>query len=202
MNKKMIVGLICLVLVRSMGYSQNLSFGPLVGLNVSSLKGLNNSSSKTGLLAGGFFNYSSKNWFGVGIQVLYNEMGANLNNSTESINLNYLQVPLLATYYFKGKNNVGAIRPKLFAGPHLNILASVKNKDGNDLNPNDLYYKNTDLGITFGGGLNYSFAKRIWLNVDLRYGVGLTNAWKNDNNKISNNGFGITAGVSFPLKSI
>jgi Outer membrane protein beta-barrel domain len=202
MNKKTIVGLFFLLFSARAGKSQNLSFGPMVGLNITTLKGINNSSSKAGLLAGGFFNYSSKNWFGVGIQVLYNEMGAKLSNSTEAINLNYLQVPILATYYFKGKNNVGAIRPKLFVGPHLNILSSVKNIDGNNLNPMDLYYSNTEMGITIGGGINYSFAKKIWLNVDFRYGIGLTNAWKNDNNKITNSGFGITAGVSFPLKSI
>ena len=202
MKKKAMLGVLSLLCMVQFGVAQNLSFGPMVGLNISSLKGLNNSNAKAGFLGGGFFNYSSKNWFGVGIQVLYSEMGANLSNSTESINLNYLQIPMLATYYFKGKNAVGSIRPKLFAGPHLNILSSAKNSTGNDLNPNDLYYKNTEFGITFGGGLNYSFAKRIWLNVDVRYGVGLSNAWKNDNNKITNNGLGITAGVSFPLKSI
>lgn len=190
------------LLAGRLGTAQNLSFGPMVGLNVTTLSVKDNTSSKAGLLAGGFFNYSSKNWFGVGVQFLYNQMGAKLDAPTEEINLNYLQVPVLFTYYFSGQNSPGSFRPKIFIGPHVNFLLNAKNKQGNDLNPNNLYYKNTELGVTLGGGFNYALANHIWINVDARYGIGLTDATQAPITNITNRGLGLTVGLSFPLGNI
>ena len=194
--------IVLLLLAGNLASAQNLSFGPMVGLNVTSLSNKPNSSSKAGLLAGGFFNYSSKNWFGVGVQFLYNQAGAKLDAPTEEINLNYLQVPVLFTYYFAGQNTPGSFRPKLFAGPHANFLLNAKNKEGNDLNPNSTFYKNTDFGVTLGGGFNYALQNQMWINVDARYGIGLTDATQAPNINISNRGFGLTVGLSFPLGTI
>lgn len=194
--------IVLLLLAGNLVSAQNLSFGPMVGLNVTSLSGKPNSSSKAGLLAGGFFNYSSKNWFGVGVQFLYNQAGAKLDAPTEEINLNYLQVPVLFTYYFAGQNTPGSFRPKLFAGPHANFLLNAKNKEGNDLNPNGNFYKSTDFGVTLGGGFNYALQNQMWINVDARYGIGLTDATQAPNINISNRGFGLTVGLSFPLGTI
>ena len=184
------------------GNAQNLSFGPMAGLNISSLNNLQNSSSKAGLLAGAFFNYSSKNWFGLGVQVVYNGLGAKLTTPTETIKLNYIQIPILATYYLAGGNTQGSFRPKFFAGPHVNFLLNAKNKDGNDLNPNNLYYKSTELGLTFGAGFNYAVMDKTWLNFDVRYGVGLTDATQAPKVNITNNAFAVTLGVSFPIGNI
>lgn len=202
MKKHTFKFIVLFLLAGHLGTAQNLSFGPMVGLNVTSLSGKANTSSKAGLLAGGFFNYSSKNWFGVGVQFLYNQMGAKLDAPAEEINLNYLQVPVLFTYYFSGENKPGSFRPKLFAGPHANFLLNAKNKDGNDLNPNSLYYKNTELGVTLGGGFNYALQNQMWINVDARYGIGLTDATQAPNTNITNRGFGLTVGLSFPLGNI
>ena len=194
--------IVLLLLAGNLVSAQNLSFGPMVGLNVTSLSGKPNSSSKAGLLAGGFFNYSSKNWFGVGVQFLYNQAGAKLDAPTEEINLNYLQVPVLFTYYFAGQNTPGSFRPKLFAGPHANFLLNAKNKEGNDLNPNGNFYKSTDFGVTLGGGFNYALQNQMWINVDARYGIGLTDATQSTTSNSSNRGFGLTVGLSFPLGTI
>lgn len=202
MKKHTLKCIVFLLLVGNLATAQNLSFGPMAGLNVTSLSGKPNTSSKTGLLTGGFFNYSSKNWFGVGVQFLYNQMGAKLDAPSEEINLNYLQVPVLFTYYFSGENKPGSFRPKLFAGPHVNFLLNAKNKEGNDLNPNDLFYNNTELGVTLGGGFNYALQNQIWINVDARYGIGLTDATKAPNTDITNRGFGLTVGLSFPIGNI
>ncbi len=189
-------------LMSRLGNAQNLSFGPMAGLNISSLNNLENSSSKAGLLAGAFFNYSSKNWFGLGVQVVYNGLGAKLTTPVETIKLNYIQVPILATYYLAGGNTQGSFRPKFFAGPHINFLMNAKNKDGNDLNPNNLYYKSTELGLTFGAGFNYAVMDKTWLNFDVRYGVGLTDATQAPKVNITNNAFAITLGLSFPIGNI
>lgn len=185
-----------------MSNAQNLSFGPMAGLNISSLNNYANTSSKAGLLAGAFLNYSSKNWFGLGVQVVYNGLGAKLTTPTETIRLNYIQVPILATYYLSGSNTQGSFRPKFFAGPHVNFLLNAKNKDGNNLNPNNLYYKSTELGLTFGAGFNYAVMDKTWLNFDVRYGLGLTDATQAPKVNITNNAFAITLGLSFPIGSI
>lgn len=202
MKKHTVLILFVFLLAGRMGTAQNLSFGPMAGLNVTTLSGKDNTSSKAGLLAGGFFNYSSKNWFGVGVQFLYNQMGAKLDAPTEEINLNYLQVPVLFTYYFSGQNAPGSFRPKVFVGPHVNFLLNAKNKQGNDLNPNNLYYKNTELGVTLGGGFNYALANQMWINVDARYAIGLTDATQAPITNITNRGLGLTVGLSFPLGNI
>lgn len=202
MKKHTVLILFVFLLAGRMGTAQNLSFGPMAGLNVTTLSGKDNISSKAGLLAGGFFNYSSKNWFGVGVQFLYNQMGAKLDAPTEEINLNYLQVPVLFTYYFSGQNAPGSFRPKVFVGPHVNFLLNAKNKQGNDLNPNNLYYKNTELGVTLGGGFNYALANQMWINVDARYAIGLTDATQAPITNITNRGLGLTVGLSFPLGNI
>jgi len=203
MKKKTSLFVVAILLVTSLSKAQNLSFGPMAGVNFSNLSSTNNTTStKTGLTAGAFFNYSSKNWFGVGVQVLYNEMGAKLKNSTASINLNYLQVPVLFTYYFPGDNTAGSFRPKLFAGPHVDFLLSAKNQDGNDLNPDGRYYSSADFGVTLGGGFNYALSDQIWLNVDARYGVGLTDATKSTTTNSMNRSFGVNVGVSFPIGNL
>jgi outer membrane protein W len=202
MKKQTFLIVVTLLLAGQIVSAQNLSFGPMVGLNLTSLSGKPNSSTKAGLLAGGFFNYSSKNWFGVGVQFLYNQAGAKLDAPAEEINLNYLQVPVLFTYYFAGQNKPGSFRPKLFAGPHANFLLNAKNKEGNDLNPNNTFYKSSELGVTLGGGFNYALQNQMWINVDARYGIGLTDATQAPNTNITNRGFGLTVGLSFPLGTI
>lgn len=202
MKNKVILFIATLMFMTQLSKAQNLSFGPMAGVNFSTLSGTENTKSKTGLLAGAFVNYSSKNWFGLGVQVLYNQAGASLVTPVESVNLNYLQIPILATYYFGEGNSTGSFRPKLFAGPHVNFLLNAKNKDGNDLNPEGKFYKKSDLGITFGGGFNYALAEKTWLNFDVRYGLGLTNIAQQGNTDIMNRGLGFTLGVSFPLGNI
>jgi opacity protein-like surface antigen len=202
MRKHTFKFIVLLLLVGNLVTAQNLSFGPMVGLNLTNLSNNSNTSTKAGLLAGGFFNYSSKNWFGVGVQFLYNQMGAKVVSPAEEINLNYLQVPVLFTYYFEGQNKPGSFRPKLFAGPHANFLLNAKNKEGNDLNPNSIFFKETEFGVTLGAGFNYALQNQMWINVDGRYGIGLTDATQAPNTNSSNRGFGLTVGLSFPLGSI
>jgi outer membrane protein W len=202
MKIKSLLLVTALLCVSRAGMTQNLSFGPMAGLNISSLNNYENTTSKAGLIAGGFFNYSSKNWFGLKVEATYNGLGAKLTTPTETIRLNYIQVPILATYYLAGTNTQGSFRPKFFAGPHVNFLMNAKNKDGNDLNPNNTFYKSTELGLTLGLGFNYALMDKTWLNFDVRYGVGLTNAMKSPNVDITNNAFAVTLGVSFPIGNI
>ncbi len=202
--KNCIILLLCGLLATSAAQAQeNVSIGPIVGVSIANFRG--NTSAiggdtqwKPGLTAGGFYNYSSKTGFGFSGQLLFTQMGAQVFNKTNEINLNYIQVPLFATF-FLGRYGAN-VRPKLFLGPSLNFLVGAKDKAGNKLNPESgpRIYNPFDLGLTFGAGLNIKLQQKIWLNIDARYGLGLLDV-SADNNKMMNSNWGINAGVSFPL---
>ena len=179
---------------------ENVSIGPIIGTSTANLRGdISNTNWKTGLTVGGFYNYSSKSGFGFSGQLLYTQLGARVNNRTNEINLNYLQIPLLATFFLGRPGN--SVRPKLFLGPTANFLLNVHDKDGNSLNGdtrNRNYYP-FDLGLMGGAGLNCLVNQKIWLNFDVRYGVGLLDVSRSPSNFIANNSWGVMAGVSFPF---
>lgn len=179
---------------------ENVSIGPLVGLSIANFHGdISNTDWKPGLTIGGFYNYSSESGFGFSGQLLFTQLGAQINNKTNEINLNYIQAPLLATFFFGRYGD--RLRPKIFLGPNLNFLVGARDKHGNNINgdSNNRIYAPFDLGLTFGAGLNYRLQEKIWLNFDARYGVGLLDVTRLDNAKVRNNNWGINVGLSFPL---
>lgn len=202
--KNCIILLLAVVLATTkLKAQENVSIGPIAGVSIANFRGNksaigNQTDWKPGLTIGGFYNYSSKTGFGFSGQLLFTQLGAQINNKTNEINLNYIQVPLLATFFF-GKYGAN-VRPKIFLGPSLNFLVGAKDKDGNNLSPdsNNRVYNPFDLGLTFGAGLNIKLQRKIWLNLDARYGLGLLDV-SADNNKMMNSNFGINAGLSFPL---
>jgi len=180
---------------------ENISFGPLAGVSIAKFRGdLSNQAWNPGPTLGGFINYSANSGFGVSGQVLYTQLGSGTKLGDDVIRLNYIQVPILATY-FLGKFGQ-KVRPKLFLGPHVNFLLNAKNQDGVDLNPkigDSRRFKSIDAGLTAGVGLNVRLANKIWLNTDVRYGMGLVPLGPEGLIKIYNQNFGVNVGVSFPL---
>jgi hypothetical protein len=178
--------------------ARNLSAGPVIGFNVSNIRGdISSNSSKIGLVAGGFFNYSIVEHFGISGQITYNQLGANFSNGqfANRLKLNYLNVPVLAVFYFGQGLRPGTVRPKLFIGPHANFLLAAKDKNGNkypEINP-------VDFGATFGGGVNIALQNQRWINLDVRYGLGLSDIHKPTNTVWRNGAFSATLGISFPL---
>ncbi|MDI9866182.1 porin family protein [Flectobacillus sp. DC10W] len=176
--------------------AQNLSFGPTIGVNSSSLSGLSDTKSRTGLSTGLFLNYSSTSHWGFGMQVLYSQQGANYERSDDYLKLDYVQVPLLATYYFGSQKTTGSWRPKVFAGPQIGFLTSVANKSGYDYAGS---YSSTDVSAVLGAGVNYALSQKMWLNLDARYALGLTDIAKSPTLDVSNRVFSVNVGLSFPL---
>lgn len=179
--------------------ARNLSVGPMIGFNISNIRGdIANNSSKVGLVAGGFFNYSIVEHFGISGQITYNQLGANFSDAqfNKRLKLNYLNVPLLAVFYFGEGLRPGTVRPKLFVGPHANILLAARDKNGADKKSE---FRGADFGATFGGGLNIALQRQRWVNLDVRYGLGLTDIEKNTGANWKNGAFSATLGVSFPL---
>lgn len=196
-----IILLLSLTLGLSQAFAQeNVSIGPIAGVSLANLHGdIVNTDTKAGLTIGAFYNYSSKSGFGFSGQLLYTQLGAQTMNKTAELNLNYIQAPLLFTFFFGRFGD--RLRPKLFVGPSLNFLVSAKDKNGNNINgdSNSRVYNVFDLGITGGAGLNYELTRKVWLNFDVRYGLGLLDVTKDPNTSVQNRNFGINVGLSFPL---
>ncbi len=199
--------IVVLLLSQAVQAQENISIGPIAGVSIANLRGENTGTSwTTGLTLGGFLNYSANSGFGVSGQVLYTQLGGKDNDNSREINLNYIQIPILATY-FLGKYGQ-RVRPKLFLGPHINFLLSAKNEQGVDINQvqgrpgRSNAFESIDAGLTAGVGLNVRLANKIWLNTDVRYGLGLLGLLADDQpdiRKIHNHNFGVNVGVSFPL---
>ncbi len=199
--KNCIILLITLTLSLSQAFAQeNVSIGPIAGVSFANFHGSAiKTEVKPGLTIGAFYNYSSKKGFGFSGQILYTQLGAKILDKTNEINLNYVQVPLLFTYFFGQYGD--RLRPKVFLGPSLNFLVSAKDINGNNINgdSNSRVYNVFDLGLTGGLGLNYELTRKVWLNFDVRYGLGLLDVTKDSNSNIQNRNFGINLGLSFPL---
>jgi hypothetical protein len=193
----------------------NLSMGPTAGANFSTLYGqLRNSAgvtdgeykTRTGFNAGIFLNHSIKYWAGLRMEFLYSQLGANVTGARayEDIRLHYLQVPLLATYFFGKENRPGVIRPKLFVGPHVGFKLGTREKYRNEseLRVTTGNYTGMDFGVTAGAGFNYALANQRWINFDVRYGLGLINVINRErvpNLNASNGALSVNLGFSFPL---
>jgi hypothetical protein len=178
---------------------ENVSWGPVLGVTSAKFSGdINDARSKTGLTAGLFLNYSTESRFGLLGQLLYTQLGTRQGNGPSEVNLNYIQLPILATFFLNDRGN--PIRPKLFAGPHFGLLVGATNENGTNLNgdANNRAYRAGDIGLTLGGGLNARLSQKVWLNADIRYGLGLTDVTTAPST-LNNRNWGVNAGVSFPL---
>lgn len=199
--KKYLLITVLLSAISTASFAQdNLSWGPMAGVSISNFRGdVSNTAWKTGFTGGLFINYSIVDRFGIGGQLLYTQLGAKVKNSDAETRLNYVQVPILATFYLNGRGH--AIRPKLFVGPHVGFLVAARDQNGNNLNAdsNNKQFTGMDAGLTLGGGLNYRLNNRMWLNADVRYGLGLVDVVKNTNVAVYNKNWGVNLGLSFPL---
>lgn len=146
--------------------STNFSFGPKIGVNFANVNS-ENTDVNTGLVLGLTSTYSINETSGIGVDVLYSQQGFKGNNYT--VDMNYIKVPVLYKLFF---NELGdAFRPRLEVGFSPGYLVSA-NSNGVDAKPS---YNSFDIGAMGGIGFNYRVGSRIWLNVDLRADLGLTN---------------------------
>ena len=178
--------------------AQTLSIGPMIGGNVSTFTSISNNKGLIGLSLGGFANYSVNDHFGLGLKVMYAQLGTAFDANSEHLRLHYVQVPITAVYYFGEAGN--QFRPKVFAGIYLAPLIKATNKNGDKLLGTDgkSAYNNFDFGGLIGAGFNYRIQSRTWLNVDAGLTRGMTDVTKNTLN-YQNIAFGINVGVSFPV---
>jgi long-subunit fatty acid transport protein len=163
--------------------AQSVKFGAKAAVNVASLTGdIEDASSLVGFQVGGFAEIKISDKFAVQPELMFSAQGA--ESDGEKLNLNYLNIPVLAKYYV-------AKSFSLEAGPQIGFLLSAK-EDGEDFKD---YLSSTDFGFNFGAG--YDFTEN--LSAGLRYNLGLSNIIDSEDNdgSIKNSVFSVSLGYKF-----
>ncbi|RZK93209.1 MAG: PorT family protein [Pedobacter sp.] len=170
--------------------AQQVSLIPKAGINISkqAIQDIDGEKMKVGFQGGVGFNIATGKNFSVQPELNYISKGTKFEagNINRKLNLNYLEIPVLAKYSF-GPAYVNA-------GPSIGLLISkkdeVRQNYGTEL-------KKLDFGVQMGAGLALplGIGKVI---VDGRYALGLSELSKNVN--VKNRGIIASLGYSIPLK--
>ena len=157
--------------------AQEFKFGVKAGLNVSGLISSNDTSDENGRLGyaiGGLAEYRMSDLFALQTEVYYSLQGTKRNDrefilypiDEMTIELNYLNVPLLAKFYvYEGVN--------IYAGPQVSFLVSSSSQA--IFFSEEVEYESTDIGLALGGG--YEFENGLFL--DARYNLGFKEVIEN-----------------------
>ena len=167
---------------------------------------------RTGFVGGAELHYQFSQFGGAAVGLFFDQMGskneaeANGGNLNLKQRLNYLTMPLLATF------NLGYTNFQLKGGVNLSYLlnAKAKYKDSTipagatDNDPKADYnshYDDTNTGLFHRFNVALALgASYEWRNIilDARYNFGLSNVYKRDN-KPSTRSFWLTLGYGFTL---
>lgn len=174
--------------------AQGFSWGPKVGLNVSSMSHTD-MNAKVGFTAGVFGELRTNDWFAVSAEVLYSRQGVTEKwtdpdsgqKIKDRIKSHYLNVPVLANFYVT--DNI-ALKTGVQAGFCLGAREIVK-MDGQKSKQGvgDIFHT-ADISIPVG--ISYDLGPIV---LDARYNFGVSHALKGGESR--NNVFQLTAGLRF-----
>lgn len=188
--KKIIMTAIA-VMAFTFSNAQETRFGVKGGLNIATIGGADNANALVGFQVGGFAEIKILKKLAIQPELLYSAQGAKMDSSLSSdytVNLNYINVPVLAKYYITDAFTVEA-------GPQIGFLVSSKN----------VYDEKTvDVGFNIGAG--YYLTENF--SVGIRYTIGLSNIYDYDydeaedfgdvlDNTYTNNVLALTAAYKF-----
>jgi outer membrane protein W len=196
MKKIFLTSAILLIInILNFSYAQNVSIGPALGANLATMagNGFSNTELKAGFAGGLFINYSIADDFGLMGSLLYSQQGTKIANVDNPFKFDYIQVPILASYFLGEKGS--KFRPKILLGPQIGFLLKAESPNGTDLKANS---ESTDISGVLGLGFNYNLSKGIWLNMDARLGWGFTDINKATPEAYNRYG-AVMVGLSFPL---
>ena len=192
------------VFALSFANAQDVKFGAKAGINIASIGGDSfgyDINSKVGIQIGGFAEIKVSDQFAIQPELLFSSQGAKSKISEpdykeeNTLNLSYLNIPIMVKYYLADKLS-------LEAGPQIGFLLSAKNKytitdtgvteSGTDDAKAD--FKSIDFGLNFGAG--YDFTDNV--SAGIRYNIGLSNINKESILGSNHNGvFSLALGYKF-----
>jgi hypothetical protein len=148
------------------------------GLNLYNLDGNGKSNVKSGLHLGLLSHIHLTNQFAFQPEILYSMQGTKYDGSDNSLNLDYINIPLLFQYMFDNGFRIQA-------GPQVGFLVNAKAKTGNTtVNVKD-GYNSLDLGLSIGGSYVYP---GTGFGIDARYNHGLSNIYESSTFNATNRG--------------
>lgn len=174
--------------------AQGFSWGPKVGLNVSSMSHTD-MNAKVGFTAGVFGELRTNDWFAVSAEVLYSRQGVTekwTDGDTglkikDRIKSHYLNVPVLANFYVT--DNI-ALKTGVQAGFCLGAREIVKADGQKSKSGVGDVFHTADISIPVG--ISYDLGPIV---LDARYNFGVSHALKAGESR--NNVFQLTAGLRF-----
>ncbi|HXS35489.1 MAG TPA: porin family protein [Flavipsychrobacter sp.] len=189
-------------------FAQYISLGPVGGFGTSWVGNMPGTTKfqPSGYLGVGLIYAKNVHW-GWGGQLQVSSEGyrkEDMMGDISMVNPVYLRLPLRA-YYFFGKQNDN-IRPKLYLGPSFGL----KLAESSSMSPyySDAYipgasndFRTFDFGLNAGAGVNIRLVRATWLNLDLGYYQGLTDAVKDPSGNYNvNHNLALNVGVLFGIK--
>ena len=157
-----------------------MNFSYFTGSDANNLGGNGPSSSRLGFVGGGFLGLNFSPSFGIHVEGLYEQKGAQINGTSTSYEVDYFELPVL----LKIGLGLPGMNPSILVGPSFNwsTLSSLPAGTGN--------LNSGDVGLV--GGLEVNFSKFF---INGRYELGLDNVSSNKN--LQNGTFTILMGYSF-----
>ena len=170
---------------------------PKVGINIANLTGDGNKA-KVGVVAGFEAEYGVAENFGIAAGLLYSMEGAKgdkVNGEAPKLNLDYLDIPVLAQYYI-----IPGLAIKVGAQLGINVRKKIS-YDGDSMDV-DKFFKALGIdtnvesvNVCIPIGASYEYQNFVF---DGRYNLGLTKTFKNMN-KNKSSIFTFTVGYKFAL---
>ena len=158
-----------------------LTLKPLVGINVANITN-DEGDAKVGLAAGAELGYQLNESFAVTAGAIYSMQGA--KSEGVKLNLDYINIPILANYYItKGLAVKAGIQPAFKVKSEAKADVVSVDMDG---------FKSFDLSIPVG--LSYEVSDFV---IDARYNWGMTKVFEGFDSK--NTVFQFTVGYKFAL---
>ena len=201
MKKMMMIAAMMIAAVSANAQNEvgQITLQPKAGINISTITGdYNDKKAKVGLVAGVEAEYGVAENFGLAFGVLYSMEGCKMDIIGEGgegasaylakgvkVNLDYINIPILAQYYpVKGLAIKAGIQPAF----------NVRHKASNDGNSGTIEgVKSFNFSIPVG--LSYEYQSFV---LDARYNIGVTKLFK-DADQGRNSTFSITIGYKFAL---
>ncbi|WP_310991699.1 porin family protein [Aequorivita marina] len=166
--KKLILA-VFIMFIGTTSFSQglNIDLGVKGGINFSNIRNLPslNLKYKKGLQAGVFAGITFSDKFGVQADILFSELGAEINRAGANFDLNYITVPVVFKYYLVAEEGFN-----IQIGPQYGYLLDSELKA--TIGDEDISTEATqsDLSGVFGVGYDLPYGIRL----DARYHLGFT----------------------------
>lgn len=194
MKKKIIAFVFGAAVCGSAAFAQESGFGAKLGLNLANMSGdVEDNSMRTSMHIGAYYNYMVSDKFAIQPELVYSGQGYKSTFETPggdvdvTWKVDYLNIPIMAKYYL-----MEALH--LHAGPQIGINIGAKSTvefDGESETEDIEDISGIDFALGFGAG----YELPMGLNFNIRYNLGLTNAYSGDGKNADGDDYSIKHGV-------